>query len=367
MNISELMQVTKSDRNITWLRNALQTALKLEFSTLPPYLIALWTIKDRSSTAYQSIRNQIAEEEMLHMGLVCNLIVAIGKKPDLTSSEGVPTYPGPLPGMVQSDLEVSLMQYSPEALRVFLAIEYPENGPIKIENDPKADSLPDACAQECAKTIGEFYTEVLAEFKELSNNGKLPAFDTSQQLEYSVGSGKDRDIFKIDSLDAVEGAISIIKRQGEGTGATPVDTGIDDLSHYYRYLALDRERQIIKENGDFVFGDKSEHQIPFPDDIYPMATIPKGGYLRENVPDDAVWGKITKFDNTYSIMLKQIERAWTHSEEEGGGLGSLDRARYTMYDLTDDGIAILEEQIPSRPGEHYGPCFRFNPNANGGA
>ena len=107
MNIQELIQVQKSDRDISWLRDALQTALKLEFSTLPPYLIALWTIDDRNSFAYGSIRNQIAEEEMLHMGLVCNLIVAMGGKPDLTSSDGVPAYPGPLPGMVQSDLNLA--------------------------------------------------------------------------------------------------------------------------------------------------------------------------------------------------------------------------------------------------------------------
>lgn len=360
MNISALLKVSRNERDITWLRKALQTALKLEFSTLPPYLIALWTINDRNSFAYQSIRNQIAEEEMLHMGLVCNLIVAMGGEPDLTSSDGVPTYPGPLPGMVQSDLEVSLARYSPEALQTFLAIEYPENPPIEIGHDPK----PDAQANDCAKTIGQFYTEILEEFQDLQDRGELPEFDNSQQLKYSVDfqNDPDRKVFLIESLKDVERAISIIKRQGEGTGTSPEDTGVEDLSHYYRYLELDRERRIRFINGQFVYGNKPTDQIKAPAEVYSMATIPENGYQRDDVPSDDVWGKITKFDKTYSKMLLEIERAWTHSEAEGGGTSSLDNAvRETMFELTDDALEILREKIPNGSGERYGPCFRFDP------
>ena len=364
MNISELMEVARSDRKITWLRNALQTALKLEFSTLPPYLIALWSIKERNSAAYDSIRNHIAEEEMLHMALVCNLIVAMGGDPDLTSKDGVPAYPGPLPGMVQSDLEVFLQRFSNEALQVFLAIEYPENGPIDIGNDPRGNSGLDACVPRCAKTIGEFYTDILILFKKLSERGELPEFDTNRQLEYPVDfqGETERTAFIIDSLEDVERAIGIIKRQGEGTGATPIDTGIEDLSHYYRFLEVDRERKIIDEDGSFVFSDKPEGSIPFPTMVHPMATIPKGGYLRENVPDDDVWEDIENFDRTYSTMLIQIERAWTRSPEEGGGLSSLNNSIGTMFDLAPIAVRLMNKEIPGVSGETYGPCFRFNPD-----
>lgn len=364
MNISSLLEIQKNNRDISWLKDALQTALKLEFSTLPPYLTALWSLEDRDSAAYSSIRDQIAEEEMLHMGLVCNLIVSIGGKPDLTSQDGVPSYPNPLPGMVQPNLEVSLSRYSHKTLKIFLTIEYPENPPIKIGNDPKPDSQVDECASTCAKTIGQFYTEIFEEFKELKRRNELPEFDINQQLEGVVDfdNGVDRNIFIIDSIEDVERAISIIKRQGEGTGASPEDTGVDDLSHYYRYLELDRERRIRVINGQFVYSDKQEDQIPSPK-VYPMATIPKNGYLEKNVPDAAVWENITKFDQIYSLMLLEIERAWTHTLEQGGGATSLGISVGTMTKLGPIAVNLMKAKIPDS-SQTYGPCFRFDPTVS---
>jgi hypothetical protein len=55
----------------------LQGAVSLEFSTLPPYLSALWSVKDDLSPVAKSIR-EIAQEEMLHMALACNMLSAIG-------------------------------------------------------------------------------------------------------------------------------------------------------------------------------------------------------------------------------------------------------------------------------------------------
>lgn len=360
MNISSLLEIQKNDRDISWLKDALQTALKLEFSTLPPYLTALWSIDDRDSAAYKSIRDQIAEEEMLHMGLVCNLIVSIGGKPDLTSQNGVPSYPNPLPGMVQPNLEVSLSRYSHETLKTFLTIEYPENPPIKIGNDPKPDSQVDEYASTCAKTIGQFYTEIFEEFKELKRRDELPEFDTNQQLaeEIDFDNGVDRNMFKINSIEDVKRAISIIKRQGEGTGVSPVDTGVDDLSHYYRYLELDRERRIRVINGQFVYSEEQEDQILSPK-VHPMATIPKNGYLKKNV-SDAVWENIKKFDETYSLMLLLIERAWTHTQEQGGGLPSLGGSVGVMTKLGPIAVKLMKATIPDGSNRTYGPCFRFD-------
>ena len=46
-----LMSIDENDRNIEWLRNMLQFAVELEFDTLPPYLFAMWSIKDLTSPA----------------------------------------------------------------------------------------------------------------------------------------------------------------------------------------------------------------------------------------------------------------------------------------------------------------------------
>jgi hypothetical protein len=62
----------------------------LEFATLPPYLSAIWSFKDDLHPVAKSLR-VVLQEEMLHMALACNMLVAIGGRPDITGV--APTYP----------------------------------------------------------------------------------------------------------------------------------------------------------------------------------------------------------------------------------------------------------------------------------
>src|SRR4051794_36780105 len=98
MAIFELMQAGVR-RDESWLREALQAAVELEFFTIPPYLIALWSIKDESSGPSRTIR-EIVYEEMQHMALVCNLLAGIGGLPRINSPRSIPLYPRPMPGGV---------------------------------------------------------------------------------------------------------------------------------------------------------------------------------------------------------------------------------------------------------------------------
>ncbi len=54
--IFELMRVPESEHDLDWLKESLQAAIKLEFATLPPYLAALWSIKQDSDPVAMSIR-----------------------------------------------------------------------------------------------------------------------------------------------------------------------------------------------------------------------------------------------------------------------------------------------------------------------
>ena len=80
-------------KDLTSLKAALQNALRLEFFTIPPYLIAHHTLSGNTAGAIfarRTIRG-IVREEMLHMNLVCNILNAIGGTPDIKAA--VPTYP----------------------------------------------------------------------------------------------------------------------------------------------------------------------------------------------------------------------------------------------------------------------------------
>lgn len=77
-----LLAVPLKNRRDDWLQEALQIAVAVEFSTIPPYLCAWWSINDRKSEVAQLIR-RVVLDEMFHLGVVCNLLVAVGGRPDI--------------------------------------------------------------------------------------------------------------------------------------------------------------------------------------------------------------------------------------------------------------------------------------------
>ena len=61
------MKVNSRDRDSGWLKESLQAAIELELSTLPPYLCAMWSIRDPSAgspggVAYQIIDSMVTQE-----------------------------------------------------------------------------------------------------------------------------------------------------------------------------------------------------------------------------------------------------------------------------------------------------------------
>ena len=140
------------------LLEALQKALELEHSTIPPYLFAYFTIKRGTNRAARRRLKSIFIEEMLHMTLVCNIINAIdGGKPRIAFPEFVPDYPSTLPLCIGGDqpgsLIVHLKKFSLQHVeQTFMKIEEPENPLVFPELA--------AVAPPHFKTIGQFYAEI---------------------------------------------------------------------------------------------------------------------------------------------------------------------------------------------------------------
>jgi hypothetical protein len=326
--MAQLMRVPALDHDKDWLRSAIQAAIQLEFATIPPYLMALWSIKDPAAPAARSIL-EIVLEEMLHMATMCNILAAIGGTPRLNAPDAIPLYPCALPGGVRPGLEVSLQGFRREAVRTFMAIELPEFGPA-------APTTPDRTSQ----TIGAFYTAIEQALGRLN-----PAFAVEKQLSGYLG------LKKVTRLDEVTEAIRLIKHQGEGSARSPEDTGPGDLSHYYRFAEMYHERRLVKDpaSGKWRYEGSS---LP-PPDTWPVAAVPLGGYQRADV-SPAVWNLLTTFDREFTAMLSQLTRAW-----ETGNQDSFDDAVSTMsYGLSDSAVALMKTPIPHGAG-NYGPCFRI--------
>ena len=316
-------------QDIKGLKDALQTAIQLEFSTIPLYLCAAWSIMDTANPDRHTILG-IVKDEMLHMALACNMLSAIGGTPDICSSKAVPVYPGTLPGGIHPGMTATLRRLTPSTLDVFMAIE-----------NPKVPVVSDMAFSENSATIGEFYARLWTGFKQLK-----PKFAKSGQVEGMLG------LFTINSLDDVDLAINDIIHQGAGSTSSPMNDKDNGLAHYYRFAELHHGRRIVQTpSGVWDFhGDV----VDFPS-VYPMADIPSGGYRQQDVPA-ALWKSIQSFDQCYSAMLKNLEAALTGKEPH----------RFTdsvtqMRELSGIGVDLMKQPIsPENPGYgNYGPCFRL--------
>src|SRR5581483_1097190 len=137
----------------------LQTALQIEHATIPPYLCALYSIKDGTNTAIASVIRSVVMEEMLHMTLVANLLNAIGGHPDVNRPDFVPKYPAFLPHSADSFV-IDLLPFTRQAVDTFLASEKPAPTDAKPEGDKY-------------HTIAQFYAAVRDAFEELSKHEDL--------------------------------------------------------------------------------------------------------------------------------------------------------------------------------------------------
>lgn len=324
--VAELMDKAADQWTIQELAAALQTAVELEVSTLPPYFCGFWSVTDPTAEAAQLIKS-VQGEEMLHLGLVCNMLVALGPdySPQLVST--MPTYPGPLPGGVRPGLTVCLGGLTLERVSdVYMQIEYPEDGPVAAD----ADAPP---------TIGSFYDAIAIAFYAL-----VPSLDTSRQLtQDEVG------VFVMNSLADVLRAIGEIKEQGEGTSQSPdaVDFG-GELAHYYRFGEIYNGKKLEQgPDGKWAY---TGADVPFPD-VYPMAEVPSGGW-QDAAPD--VRSQLDEFNKTFTQLLTDLEAAWA----PGGGSDKLDDAIGDMVALAQLGPPLMQIPLPPPATGNYGPEWR---------
>ncbi|MGW7486467.1 ferritin-like domain-containing protein [Streptomyces sp. NPDC054786] len=321
-SVARLLAVPEGGRGVSWLKEALQVAVELELATIPPYLCGWWSVKDRRSAAARLIR-RIVGDEMYHLGMVCNLLVAVGERPRIGAA--APTYPGPLPGGVHPGLNVYLSGLTKSFVHdVMMAIEAPE-GPLTLSTDQPP-------------SVGAFYSDLLKTFR-----ATRPELSRRGQLSERIGS----DVLKpVDSLDGVEQCIEIIKEQGEGTASSPADSFEDDHpAHYYAFGEIYHGRRLRETENGWQF---TGAPVPFPD-ARPMARVPRGGWPH---PPARARRLLDHFDAAYSAVLNTLDRAWGEGDPH-----TLRLAVHAMRGLEHPAVELMEIDLPNRPGT-YGPQFR---------
>jgi len=334
--ILELLKTPDPRRDIEWLKKALQFAIQLEYFTIPPYLTALWSIKDQRDSVAIAIR-EIAVEEMLHMSLVCNMLVSIGGRPRICHHDVAPQYPRPMPGGVKPWLRVSLEGLSHHSLKTFMEIEEPEKDISRLE-----------AAIETFPRIGALYNAVWEAFQQIN-----PPISRAGQIEGYFGESRSEsgDTPKnIGTLEEIKAAIDLIKDQGEGSSQSPFGDPEGELAHYYRFKEVAVGKRIVQApNGEWVHSGET---VPFPD-CWPVAEVPDGGYSHRDVPP-ATCRLMVEFDEIYTQIIKNLDDAWATGSQA---------AFHRSLELMMDKLPTLARQIMQIPIKqqpfNYSPCFRL--------
>jgi len=343
------------------LRDYLQVAIALEHATLPPYLIAMYSLKPgHNSAAYQQIR-MVAIEEMLHLVLSANILNAVGGTPDLTAPDFVPKYPTHLQNG-EKDFVVNVQRFSKEAINNFLQIERPVAPPH--DHGRFSRSMTRSAATSYAVppvrqadgqelhfcTIGEFYKEIcekmeLLEKEANARNETIFTGDPARQIDagyYYSGGG---EILVVTDLTSASKAIRLITEQGEG-----YEGGIFDyegeLSHYYRF-------QQIKLGRYYVCGDKPDHPTGARftvdwDAVYPVKCNSDISDYRDH-PE--LLAAVMDFRATYQTFLENVTKALTGQPQ------ILQETVGEMFRLKEKFYHLMKNPIPGQCDVNAAPVF----------
>jgi hypothetical protein len=322
---------------------ALQSAMELEHSTIPPYLYALYSLAPGTNKAVAEIIESVVIEEMLHITLASNVLNALGGSPVLDHPDVIPRYPGPLPGSVESGLVVGLAPCSVRLVGdVFMKIEEPE--------DPLHFPVQLAVAEEPI-TIGQFYERIKASIIALGEGAFAPGPRNQigpDQMDHSV---------VVTGVESALQAIDTIIEQGEGTKTAPLEVVGSDYAHYYRFTEVFHGRRLIANphtgpnappDQRYVYGGD-----PVPFDPEGVLAVPVNPTLAGYPAGSLAFVTCRTFNYTYTNLLKALHIMLNGAPER------LSDAIGLMMSLKQQAIDMATGAITG--GMPVGPSFEYQP------
>jgi CDGSH-type Zn-finger protein len=329
------------------LRRHLQWAIEIEHGTLPPYLCALYSIKEGYNEEAAEVVHSVFMEEMLHLTMAANLLNAVGGSPKLDTPSLLPRFPTYLPHSNRA-FEVPLLKFSREAVEVFL----------KIERPGEHDGLPE---DDKFETIGQFYEAIEVALKRLA--GELgeealfsgdPARQVTDELYYG-GSGR---IVTVTDLQSALAALEEIVEQGEGLQHQEVWDGDRDMfhpereevAHYFRF----QEIYVGRRHAPGDTPQSGPTGEPFTvdwDAVHNMRPNPRS---KDYPKGSEIRAQMDEFNHAYSGVLHLLDECFNGSPR------LLAVATGAMYGLKEQAIELMK--LPSGDGETtVGPSFEYVP------
>jgi hypothetical protein len=336
------------------LHHYLYLAMQLEHATIPPYLLALYSIHPGTNPDATHILRTVVVEEMLHLTLAANILNAVGGTPDLTAPDFVPLYPTPLPDG-ESDFKVDLQRFSKEAVETFLKIERPRKAPneaTRLVRRPGRKALVSKRLEDPLLhyySIGEFYQEIergIDYLAETIGREKLFTGAAAKQAtaEYYYSGGGE--LFPVKDLQTACAAIDLISGQGEGLGGEIYDKE-DELAHYYRFdqLRLGKYYQA----GDLPGKPSGPPLTVDWDAAYPIEKNPRV----KDYGDSELYAAAIAFNQSYAKFLALLTKAFNGQPQ------LLLDAVPQMFRLREKITQLIHNPVPGKEGVNAAPTFEL--------
>ena len=331
----------------------LAEAAAVEHSLMCSYLYAAWSLRRNEAdgltpdqvvavTRWKSIITSVAIEEMTHLTLANNLLVAIGAGPHLSR----PNFPVP-PTYYPTGIVVELARFSPAILDHFIFLERPEGRRLHDaaefvhpadyhRTQPKGRLMP---SSQDYTTQGHLYRGVRHGLEVLAHHvGEAALFcgDVASQIGPADASLPGLSLIR--DLKTAEQAIQTIIEQGEGAPAHSED------SHFSRFM------RVRKEYDAFVAADPT-FDPAFPSAHNPTMRQPLDPHNRVYVDSPEAARILDLANSLYGHMLRCLVQSYGRgAEDEDGKRLFVGLAIDLMFQL-----APIASHLASLPASHSHP------------
>ena len=348
-----MIDVTRRRRLVALLTEAAE----LEHALMCQYLYAAFSMKRQvdEGVTWQQLELMrrweasimlIARQEMEHLGLVSNLLTAIGEAPWLTRPN-LPLKPKHYRLEVGSELE----RLTEETLLKFALFEIPDS--ITAEEQAALGGNIEA---ERYQTIGRLYDEIKALFEQLGEElfigppgAELATTDVIPVPLRGISLPNTARIYDVElvPVDGLTTALAVVEQiVTEGEGSPGSTAG----SHFTRVLTILQEFRTERE------------RHPGFDPARPVTAHPDP----HAIADRRTRRVSELFDEAYGTLLLLLMRFFAHSDERTAELTGLQRAAFfPMMTTVIRPLGELLTLLPTGsdpPGSTAGPAFRFTRN-----
>ncbi|HEY3523468.1 MAG TPA: ferritin-like domain-containing protein [Candidatus Limnocylindrales bacterium] len=340
-------------------------AAALEQLVMCQYLYAAFSIKtgdDEGLTSEQLEATRrwrrelihIAEQEMLHLALVQNLLTAIGAGSGLER----PNFPLP-PHAYPAGIRMELLPFDEPALRHFIYLERPEGLDMSDQDAlaavEKAAPLPLAEEDEIGPrlqdfaTIGELYRAIELGFDHLSTKlGEARLFLGPTAAQATPDHFRFPELLPVTDLATAHAAIDTIVEQGEGA------RGEWREAHFGRLVTVLDE-----------FLDLRDADPAFEPARPVLAAIVREREDGLSVPlitDLFTARAVDLLNAVYEVILQLLARYFAHTDETEEHLATLADVAVGLMAMVVKPLGGLVTQLPIGPGEPgrtAGPSFEL--------